>query len=249
MTRPRALFAALFVAFLLHAQPSTPLGIAGDGWYGWKVPVRGQSICCNRCSLDGDRGFSINRHDDDDISTTSEMLIAVRVEAGRIRKVKLFDSMCKLETNGHTLHMLNNVTPDASIDYLLSQIRNADREGELLAALSLHDHPRVVPALISLARNDPDTDVRAHAIFWLGQKAGAKVAGELRRSVDEDPDEDVKERAVFAISQLPRDRSVPMLIDLVKTHKNRKVRERSMFWLAQTSDPRALDLIESILMQ
>jgi HEAT repeat protein len=48
---------------------------------------------------------------------------------------------------------------------------------------------------------------------------------------------------------LPRERSVPLLIDLVKTHKSRAVREKAMFWLAQTGDPRALDLIEGILMK
>ena len=78
---------------------------------------------------------------------------------------------------------------------------------------------------------------------------GAKAAAELRHAVDEDPDLDVKQHAVFAISQLPPERSVPLLIDLVKTHKNREVRERAMFWLAQTGDPRALDLIEGILLK
>ena len=166
-----------------------------------------------------------------------------------MRRVRVFGASCELDGQGKTIQLLTNVSPDSSIDYLLSQIRNADREGELLAALSLHDHPRVVPALIQLARHDPDKEVRRHAIFWLGQKAGAKVAGELRRAIDEDPDEDVKQHAVFAISQLPRERSVPLLIELVKTHKNRGVRETAMFWLAQTDDPRALDLIEGILLK
>ena len=147
------------------------------------------------------------------------------------------------------MHLLTNATAESSIDYLLSQIRNADREGEMMAALSIHEHPRVVPELIALARRDPDEEVRKHAIFWLGQKAGEKAEGELRRSVDEDPDEDVKERAVFAISQLPPDRSVPLLIDLVKTHKNANVRKKAMFWLTQTGDPRAIDLLESILLK
>jgi hypothetical protein len=262
MNRTRALFASLFAAFLLHAQPSTQnvadasdgvgdaiaaIGTSTSAWFGWKVPIHGHSICCNRCSLDGDRGFSING-DEDGFSTSGEMLLLVRVEGGKVRRVRLFDAACDLDTQGKTVHMLANVSVDSSVDYLLSQVRNADREGELMAALSLHESPRVVPALIQLARHDPDTEVRRHAIFWLGQKAGAKAAGELRRSVDEDPNDDVKQHAVFAISQLPHERGVPILIDLVKTHKSRAVRERAMFWLAQTDDPRALDLIESILL-
>ena len=239
------------------------IGSATPTWFAWSVPVKGVSICCNwngngrsggccgRCKLDNNRGFTINNDDDDDIgvSQMSEMLIVARVEQGKVRRVRLFNTECGLDGQGKTIELLTNASTESSIDFFVSQIRNADREGEMLAALSMHEHPRVVPSLIDLARHDPDREVRRHALFWLGQKAGSKVAGELRRAVDEDPDEDVKEHAVFAISQLPHDRSVPLLIDLVKTHKNRKVRERALFWLTQTGDERAIDLIESILAQ
>jgi hypothetical protein len=236
------------------------IGSSAPTWFAWTAPIRGQSICCwqgnggngccGRCKLDGGNGFSINdKVDDDDLVPMSEMLVVARVEQGKVRRLRLFGGTCELDGQGKTIHLLTNASADSSVDYLISQIRNADSEGELLAALSLHEHPRVIPALIQLARHDPDKEIRRHAIFWLGQKAGAKVAGELRRAIDEDPDDDVKQHAVFAISQLPRERSVPLLIDLVKTHKNRNVRERAMFWLAQTDDPRALDLIEGILVR
>ena len=240
------------------------IGSSSPTWFAWTAPIRGHSICCwqgkgnhgccGRCKLDGGNGFSIS-DDEDDVDddrgpvAMTEMLLVVRVEQGKVRRSRLFGASCELDGQGKTIQLLTNVSPESSIDYLLSQIRNADREGELLAALSLHEHPRVTPALIQLARRDPDKEIRRHAIFWLGQKAGAKVAGELRRAIDEDPDEDVRQHAVFAISQLPKDRSVPLLIDLVKTHKSRAVREKAMFWLAQTGDPRALDLIEGILVK
>jgi hypothetical protein len=238
------------------------IGSAKPTWFAWTAPIRGRSICCwqgsgqgngngccGRCKLDGGNGFSISDEDDGGPVAMTEMLLVARVEQGKVRNVRVFGASCELDGQGKTIQLLTNVSPESSIDYLLSQIRNADREGQLLAALSLHDHPRVVPALIDLARHDPDSEVRRHAIFWLGQKAGAKVAGELRRAIDEDPDEDVKQHAVFAISQLPPERSVPLLIELVKTHKNRAVREKAMFWLAQTDDPRALELIEGILLK
>jgi hypothetical protein len=238
------------------------IGSAQPTWFAWTAPIKGRSICCwqgkqsgggccGRCKLDGGNGFSISDEDEDDgpIATTNEMLLVVRVEQGKARRIRMFGAACQLDGQGKTIQLLTNVSPESSIDFFLSQIRNADREGEMIAALSLHEHQRVVPALISLARHDPDSQIRRHAIFWLGQKAGEKVAGELRRAVDDDPDEDVKQHAVFAISQLPRERSVPLLIELVRTHKNREVRERAMFWLAQTGDSRAIDLIESILMK
>src|SRR5688500_2932181 len=104
MTRARVLFVSLFLAVTLLAQnhtttlPSIGMSIGTSigttGWFGWRVPIRGHSICCNRCSLDSDRGFSIN--DDEDFSISSEMLIAVRVEGGKIRKLRLFDGSCKV---------------------------------------------------------------------------------------------------------------------------------------------------------
>lgn len=240
------------------------IGSANPTWFAWSVPIKGRSICCwngdnygrngngccGRCKLDGNHGFSISGDDDDiGVSQMSEMLVVARVEQGKVRRVRLFSTTCGLDAQGKTVQLLTNVSPESSVEFFIAQIRNADKEGEMLGALSMHEHPRVTPALIQLARNDPDTEVRRHALFWLGQKAGAKVAGELRRAVDEDPDDDVKQHAVFAISQLPAERSVPLLIDLVKTHKSRKVRERALFWLTQTGDQRAIDLIESILAQ
>ena len=234
------------------------LGRSADPvWIAWTVPTSGRTICCwngssccGRCSLDGNHGFSINGNIEDGPRPANEQaVIVVRVDDGKIRRVRLFGAGCDIDGQGARIQLLTNATADSSIDYLLSQVRNADREGEMMAALSIHDHPRVVPELIALARRDLDDEVRKHAIFWLGQKAGEKAAGELRRAIDEDPDEDVKERAVFAIAQLPKERSVPMLIELVKTHKNAAVRKKAMFWLAQTGDPRAIDLLESILLQ
>jgi hypothetical protein len=227
------------------------IAAAGTKWVAWTVPTSETSICCsgNRggcsgCSLEGN-GLMIGTVDGVSRRTTT-MLIAARIERGHIDRIRLFDANCPVSANGTSIAVLNGVTPEASIRYLVQETRDSD-DDELLPALSLHEHPNAVPALIDLVRHDPSTNVRRGAIFWLGQKAGDKAAGELRHAVDNDPNDDVREHAVFAISQLPRDRAVPMLIDLVKTHKRARVRERAIFWLAQTGDPRALDLIEQIL--
>lgn len=224
---------------------------AGTKWVAWTVPSSEVSICCsgNRggcggCSLNGN-GMMIG--DIDGIARrTTTMLLAARVERGHIRKLRMFDANCPVSASGETVSLLRNVTPEASVKYLVAETHDGG-DDEFLAAVSMHEAPSVVPTLIDLARHDASTKIRRGAIFWLGQKAGEKAAGELRYAVDNDPDDDVREHAVFAISQLPKDRAVPMLIELVKTHKRPKVRERALFWLAQTGDPRGLDLIEQIL--
>ncbi|HEX7830797.1 MAG TPA: HEAT repeat domain-containing protein [Thermoanaerobaculia bacterium] len=225
-------------------------------WVAWTIPTKEVTICCNwndakrnsccgGCSLEG-RGMMIG--DSDTITRrTTTMLLALRLEKGRATKVRMFDPSCAVSAPGANITILEGVTPEASVDYFVKAARDADHDDEMLAVLSMHEHPKVVPALIDFARNDPSTKIRRGALFWLGQKAGEKAAGELRHAVDHDPQDEVREHAVFAISQLPREKSVPMLIDLVKNHKSRRVRERAMFWLAETGDPRALELIEKIL--
>ena len=230
----------LFLALLLFvacvpASAQNPLRQAasqGATSIAWRIQTEGVYICC--C---GTNNQIINHGDGaSQIEYDTINLIARLDDDGKVTKVKMTEPSCPPPAG---TRVIENVTPDASIDFLLEHAQ--------VAPLAMHDHPRVVPELIQLARNDRRTEVRRNAIFWLGQRAGEKAAGELRRAVDEDPEDKVREHAVFAISQLPADRSVPILIDLVKTHKRPKVRQRAMFWLAQTNDPRALELIEEIL--
>ncbi len=232
---------ALLISIPACAQ-SNPLRQAmaeGVKSMAWKIETEGVSICC--CGNDWNNSINIGDGDRTRIEYTTIVVVA-KLDGHRITDLRMREPNCPVK-----VERLVTATAEQSLDFLLEQLRDADREGKFISVIAMHDHPRVVPELIHLARRDPDEDVRKHALFWLGQKAGEKAAGELQRAVDEDPNEDVKEHAVFAISQLPKERSVPILINLVKTHKNRGVRKKAMFWLTQTGDPRALDLIEDIL--
>ena len=97
------------------------------------------------------------------------------------------------------------------------------------------------------ARGNSDPDIRGEAIFWLGQKAGAKASAAITESIENDPETEVKKRAVFALSQLPKSEGVPLLIKVARTNANPAVRKQAMFWLAQSRDPRAIDFFAEIL--
>lgn len=231
----RRLALIVFIAFPVLAQ-SNPLRQAlaeGAKSIAWSIPTEGVSICC--C---GDNGFNINRDDRLRIERTNVTVVAY-FDALRLTKVRMIEPDCPVRTD-----RVVNATAEQSLDFLLEHLRENEQAITVIATI---DHPRVVPELITLARNDRSTKVRKNALFWLGQRAGEKAAEELRRAVDEDPEDEVREQAVFAISQLPAERSVPILIDLVKHHQRPAVRKRAMFWLTQTGDPRALDLIQEIL--
>lgn len=208
---------------------------AATRWIGWEIPSRTSTN--THTSANGYRYCS-----------SDKLIVAARMDGDEVTDLRLLDPVCSDdEVKSMTIEMQTK-TVAASLDWLVAHVDKAHDPDELVTAIALHQDERVVPTLIPLARSNKNRSVRRQAIFWLGQKAGDKAAGELRRSVDEDPDADVRQHAVFAISQLPRERGVPILIDLVKTHKSAEVRKKAMFWLAQTDDPRAIDLIESILL-
>jgi len=226
----------LLIAVPACAQSNPLRQAAADGVksMAWKIKTEGVSICC--C----DESQSWTSYGDKDRVEYTVVIVVAKLSNGRVTDVKLREPNCPVKVD-----RLVTATNEESLDFLFEHVHDTDHE--TLAAIAMHDDPRVVPDLIRLARNDRDDDIRKHALFWLGQKAGEKAIGELQRAVDEDPDDDVKQHAVFAISQLPKDRAVPILISLVKTHKSAAVRKRAMFWLTQTGDQRALDLIEEIL--
>jgi HEAT repeat protein len=232
------------VCILLIAVPacaqSNPLRQAvaeGAKSMAWKIKTDEVSICC----CDDSQSWTNSSGDSTRIEYTTVIVVA-KMDGRRVTDIRMKEPNCPVKVD-----RLVTATNDESLDFLLEQLRDADREGKFLSVVAMHDHPRVVPELIQLARNDRSEDIRKHSLFWLGQKAGEKAAGELQRAVDDDPADEVRQHAVFAISQLPKERAVPILINLVKTHKSAQVRKRAMFWLTQTGDQRALDLIEDIL--
>jgi hypothetical protein len=104
-----------------------------------------------------------------------------------------------------------------------------------------------IDTLLELAKGDASAKVRGQALFWLGQKAGARAAAALESAVSDDPDREVRKKAVFAISQLPKDEGVPRLIALARRHRDPGVRKQAMFWLGQSGDPRAVSFFEEVL--
>jgi len=205
----------------------------------WLIETEGVYICC----CNGQYNTINIGNDNRNHVEYDEILLIATLDGGKVTKLKMTEPNCPLKSG---TRLVENVAPDASLDFLLEHVAD-DKKDRLVAAIAMHDQPRVVPELIQLARNHRQTDVRRDAVFWLGQRAGDKAAAELERVIDEDPEDDVREHAVFAVSQLPRERAVPILVKLVKTHNRPAVRKRAMFWLAQTGDPRALDLIDEIL--
>jgi len=135
--------------------------------------------------------------------------------------------------------------------YLALKKLTTDPDPEFRKKLSFdffvsHD-PAAIDDVIRMAKSDQDASVREQAIFWVGQKAGAKAVAMLKDTVENDPEVAVKKKAVFALSQLPKDEAVPELLHVAQTNPDPAVRKDAIFWLGQTHDPRALAYFEQIL--
>lgn len=147
---------------------------------------------------------------------------------------------------------LGRIAAVEAVDYLLQLARRAtsDVAEDALFPAFIADSVTVWPQLIELARDrSRPEDVRAQALFWVGQEA-ADVAtdGLAQVALDEREDQRIRDAAVFAISERPEEEGVPILMEVARTADEAETRRSAMFWLAQSDDPRVVGFFEKVLL-
>jgi hypothetical protein len=235
----------------------------GALWLGWAAPVAdGRStMCCyrdsdfggGRCHLEpGSSSTMMSRNPERvNLEVPESFFVFVRVENRVVERVRMFSEDCEIEAGAVPITWLTGVPAGESVTFLSATasargVTNRASKGAL-SALAQHGTPEAVTALIRLAREVANADLRGDALFWLSQRAGARAAAAITDAIENDPETQVKKKAVFALSQLPPDEGVPKLIAIAKSHQNPAVRKQAMFWLGQSRDPRALAFFEEIL--
>ena len=241
---------------------------AKAAWMAWAAPVADgrSSMCCfsgnwqgsaatgGRCRLEPGGSSTIMNRDGDRalrLEMPETFFVFVRVEQGRVERVRMFSEDCEIEAGAVPVTWLTGVPPAASVSFLSevaseAQASERARKGAV-SALAQHAVPEAVSALVRLARRAPEAKLREDALFWLSQRAGDQAEAAITDAIENDPETQVKKKAVFALSQLPRDQGVPKLIDVARSHRNPAVRKQAMFWLGQSRDPRAIAFFEEIL--
>jgi len=231
-------------------------------WFGYAIKTaRGdhQSCCWSGsnlcgCRLEGGGSGTVTNGQVSNgaisLEGTDTLAVLFRVENNQVEKVHVYSLNCPLDAGGLSFVWLTDVPAATSISYLEKLIASSTSDHRLdsaLFAISQHDAPQGLDALIRLAKNDPLAHTRGQALFWLAQKAGQRASATIQNAIENDPDTGVKKRAVFALSQLPKDEAVPKLIEIARNQKNREVQKQAFFWLGQTHDPRALAFFEQVL--
>jgi HEAT repeats len=239
-------------------------GESGVVWVGYAVPAAdrganaccgdGTGGCCGACRLERTaESFDISRPGPGGpvrLEPAAEMAVFIRLENGRLDRVRTFSTSCPVDAGGRTVQWLTGVRPADSVSWLHARVGTAESRrsvDDALTALAMHGEPAAVDRLIDSARHGATTHTRGQALFWLSQRAGQKAVGAISDVVEKDPDTDVRKRAVFALSQLPDGEGVPKLIDVARRHSNKAVQKQAFFWLGQSKDRRALAFFADVL--
>lgn len=134
----------------------------------------------------------------------------------------------------------------AALERLLESGVEGEVRSEIAFALAESPVPEALDALLDLAREDPDLEVREQALFWLGQKGGERAERLLLETVK--GSSSLREEAIFALSELPDGRGVDLLLEIARSRDlPREARKEAIFWLGQSDDPKVWKLFEEIL--
>jgi len=261
-TTPLAAVAALGLASAHAAGDELESRVtASDGLVAYSVPmvegvqgpccytIHGRSVTKKGCNLDG-RGLTIVTDDDDRKAAHDETLnVYVRVEQGRISRVRALASSCPVQT-ASTVRWIDSVDPASSIAMLSSLVdRNptGDPDDHGLDALAYHAGAAATRSLAAHADRSHRMKVREQALFWLGQTRGVEGADIIEHYATTDADPKLREHAIFALSQSKAPDAYAHILAIAHKDPAEHVRSQAYFWLAQMDDARAKDDIIAAL--
>lgn len=205
----------------------------------------------NSISFDGGR-ISYSRSDDWEADCESgPVRVVLWVRDGRVTGIHTYVGG-RWRALGEGDVDLGTVPAPEAVDYLLEVARRSDggagKEAILPAVLAAD--VEVWPELLRIARDQSLPEgTRKSAVFWLGQAAGEEATEGLSEIVyDDEAGSEVRASAIFALSQRPDRGGIPALIRIVRENRDPRLVKKALFWLGQSEDPRALELIEEILL-
>jgi hypothetical protein len=203
-------------------------------WIGWSVPM-----------VAGDRSVCWSDHDGTKKAITLEpprtLNLFLRVEGGKVVRVRPATPDCEIDGNGATVIWLTNVRPDDSVALLSPLVHTGEsREEQRIAdgavsAIALHDSAAADAALDALASAQQPESIRRKAVFWLGNARGRHGYETLSRILGEDPSDRVREHAIFALTQSKEPGAIDAIVKAAHEDKSARVRGQALFWLAHAA--------------
>jgi hypothetical protein len=253
---PIAALAALGFAASANAVSDDLEGrvTASDGWVAYRVPmVAGVDEPCCYSVRDGaatKKGCDLDRrnwsfawdHDDRAAALDGTLVMYLRVEHGRVERVRAVGASCPVRTEG-TVRWIDPVDPANSVAMLssLHDRHAADVEDGGLVALAYHADASATRALTARAEPSHPFKEREQALFWLGQTRGAEGADVVEHYATTDADPKLRAKAIFALSQSKAADVYAHILTMAHDDPAEHVRGEAFFWLVQMDDARAKD--------
>jgi HEAT repeat protein len=151
------------------------------------------------------------------------------------------------EVREQAVFWLSQVRSDEALEALASVLRETDDpelQERAVFALSQHGSERAVELLRSYAeRPEADPEIRAHAIFWIGEAGHAAGTSYLRELYPRLEDPELKERVVFGVGRNADPESRAWLLERAgDPSEEMELRKNALFWAGQSGAVAADDL-------
>ena len=231
-------------------------GRAEPTWVAWSVPQAptGRLCCCcherspgrEACTLEDDRGFGASQ--DGEAGVPARLEVFVKVEGGRVARVRAFSERCLAEAEGRGVAWLADVRPADSVAFLASLPAGGERLREAaMMAIAHHADPAADSVLEAFAAPGEPEEGREKAAFWIGVARGKRGHAALARLVREDRTDRFREHVVFALSVSPEPAAIDTLLEVARADASSRVRGQALFWLAQKAGRKATEGIARAL--
>jgi len=153
------------------------------------------------------------------------------------------------EMRKNAIFWLGQRNEEASFDALLKMFETANAESKeiLLMAFAQNNDPKGFAKIADIAKSEKDPELRAKALFWLGQSGGEKAIPILFEAYKTTDNQKIKEQIVMSLAQFDTAKAVPMLIDLARKETNFEVKKQIIFWLGQSDSPEAVKFLQELI--
>lgn len=133
------------------------------------------------------------------------------------------------------LHQVQTPEALAALESILMESEDPELQEQAVFAISQRGDARAVEALRGYAeRSDIPADLRANAIFWIGQNPGAGGAEYLMELYPRLEDPELRERAIFGIAQSETEGAREWLLERVRDESESvEARKNALFWAGQ----------------
>jgi HEAT repeat protein len=231
---------------------------SGPLWLGYQVaavPRSRFSVCSGDTQSSVDDGCcGVYRLEDSDHSfgssdgnqtTETSMNVLVRIDQGKVDKVRFIGTGCRLDAGGLPFTWLADVKADDSVAWLSSLVTadNKRRTDEALAAIAMHETAKATAALEGFASSTNPLWLRDKAGFWLGAERGHDGLLALQKLMS-DPDPEFRKKLTFDLSINHDPAAVDDLIRMAKSDTDTRVREQAIFWVGQKASAKAVAMLK-----